>query len=167
MGSPYGPVPPAPQWGDQPPPPPRRGSRTVLIVVGSVLAGLLVLGAGGYLAVRSLVGTAQRAGENVGESVLGKMRDGTYDEVWNMTSPEYRKVTTREQTLQLLQNIEKSLGRPQSWKLVGYERKLYAGTNGSINATIYTYDVTYAKGASKMAITMDSGQLMGFHIGGN
>jgi hypothetical protein len=105
-----------------------------LIIIGMIVLALAVLGAGGYVLIKSVMRGAEKLGAQVAEPVLIQMREGSYDAIYNNATPEFQKATTKAQFLEFMSGMEKAVGRPQSWKLVGYKTEAYTGTGGSTSA---------------------------------
>lgn len=136
----------------------RSKSHTLRIVLLIVLIVLAVLGTGSYFAVRAIVrgvGAVKTDGAVVGDSILGKMRDAAYLDIYNQAAPEFRDAVTREKFMNLMSTVDATVGKPRAWELQGVQKRAFVGTGGPQNTTEYSYHVTHERGTSNVTITVD------------
>jgi hypothetical protein len=114
-----------------------------------------LVGGGGYFAVTKAMHAIEQNGAPVAEAILGPLRDGQKERLWQEAAPEFRSQVKQEQWNTFLNTVDQTVGRPVSWKLTGAGTRAYVGTSGTERSTTYSYDVTCEKGNAAVDITVN------------
>ena len=148
----------------EPPPPAPKSRKTLWIVLGIILA-VLVLGAGAVTFAMKGITAAQANAAHVADRILGQVVSGNFSAMWDEAAPEFQQTVSKEKLNGLLNTVHQQVGKPVVWRSTGFNTQVYYGTNGKINTTRYTYDVTHENGKTHATLTVDGkGRLLGINF---